>query len=182
MGRERTAIGAAVVVAVVSLFAGRAEAQQVCGYGVPCVVYASPTVTAVPARGPELAPEVDAPVRTRRRWGLVTAGAVMLGAGWALNIGGSALWSIMPTQHDPEYFGLSLIPVIGPFAQLANLGGQDWQIPILLTMGAVQATGLVLAIVGTATTEEVRDAAATAPVVVPYASADGAGASLAMAF
>jgi hypothetical protein len=190
-----------VVVACVAM-TGRAEAQQVCAYGQPCVVvvpqatgyapgptvYAPPTSgyspqasPAVPTLDPELAPRAEPVVRTRPRWRLVAAGAVMLGAAWALNLAGSAIWSIMPTQHDPDYLPWALVPIVGPFAQLANLEGEDWQRPVLALIGGAQIAGLVLAIVGTATRQEVTQSEPEV-FVAPYASTEGAGASVAVTF
>jgi hypothetical protein len=137
-----------------------------------------------PALAPTTAyePPRDAAPRYRRRAGLMVAGAVMLGGMWALNIGGTLLAMSMPVTNwnRTHLFFSSLVPVAGPLAQIA-FRDADWQIPFFVVASAVQLTGLILAIAGTASrvrVEEPEDALA----VLPYASGDGAGLNVLGAF
>jgi hypothetical protein len=133
-------------------------------------------VVDVAARAP-----AAADIETGPDWDVVGIGAAMLAGSWALNVAGSALWSIAPTQHDSDYFAWSLVPVAGPFVQMANLAGNDWQIPILAVAGATQTIGLLVALVGSATQGAPRTQSVNLRAT-PYASADGAGLALAASF
>jgi hypothetical protein len=135
----------------------------------PAPAYAPPEVYEAPP-----APAPEAP-RYRRNVGLMVGGAVMFGGMWALNIGGTLLAMTIPTTNwnRGNLFFSSLVPIGGPLAQIAFRDG-DWQIPFFVAASAVQLTGLILAIVGTASRVPVEEPEETISVV-PYASGEGAG-------
>lgn len=173
---------------------------------------AAPTLTLAPApisRAPSSVPtlavvrqgevSLEAP-RTRRRWGLVGAGAGIAIGAYALNVVGSLLWMAIPTGitstdfiaptwngHREELLLWSLVPVVGPLAQIAYAEA-DWHAPLFVAASVLEIAGFVMAIVGTASRERVapRSDRAGAPgatvTVVPYASGTGGGLSLAGSF
>lgn len=142
---------------------------------------ATAVLTPAPASAPavvtpyEAPPRSEAPPRYRRNVGLMVGGAVMFGGMWALNIGGTLLAMTIPTSNwnRSNLFFSSLVPIAGPLAQIAFRDG-DWQIPFFVAASAVQLTGLILAIVGTASRVPVETPEETV-TVLPYASGDGAG-------
>ncbi len=152
-----------------------------------------PTVTVVPQGEASL----EAP-RTRRRWGLVGAGAGIAIGAYALNVVGSLLWMAIPTGvtstdfiaptwngHREELLLWSLVPVVGPLAQIAY-AEEDWQSALFVAASALEIAGFVMAIVGTASRVPGAPRRAAPPgatvTVVPYASETSGGLSLAGSF
>lgn len=130
------------------------------------------------------------PTRTRRRWGLVATGAGLLLGGYALSISGalSGVTTTAGVGGRDEQEAWSFVPIIGPLVGMVD-AGDDFQVPVLLAAFALEAAGLVMAIVGTASRVAVRprpgrdERSPTQSVsVVPYASGTGAGIAIGGAF
>ncbi len=92
---------------------------------------------------------------SRPNLGLIISGAVLLGAGWIGNIIPGLFAGIGSSSSDWNAFrGTSVIPVLGPWIQLAvkptSFRNDDWG-GWLIVDGALQAAGLALLIIGLAT-------------------------------
>lgn len=122
---------------------------------------------------PTYAPVLDTAPRTRPVWRAVGIGAGMLGASWALNVVGSGLWMLAPSSwnRDGEFFYWSLVPLVGPWAQMGSMTDPSWQTPLLALDGLVQLAGFVTAIVGQCAHETVEPRATEGSLaVVPLLS------------
>jgi hypothetical protein len=150
------------------------------------------------------APEPTAPTpapasieETRTNWALIAPGIGMLAGGYVLNLvtgllgGVHVCFNIGVTSCDPPpptswsaFNAWSVVPVIGPWAQLAAfpeaLGDNPGWIAWLVTMGALEAAGLTLLIVGLATPQPSRRRDALS--VLPSVRGDGAGLTVLGAF
>ncbi len=141
------------------------------------------------------APLESAP-HQRPLWRAVAAGAGLLGGAWALNVVGSGLWMLAPTGvasadllvptwngHAAAFFDWSLVPIVGPFAQMAYVDHPEWQLPLLAIDGLLQIAGLVTAIVGQVSRETVtRDDDGPQISVVPAVSAQSLGLNVTGSF
>lgn len=203
----RTLLGAAALFACLTLSAtASAQATESCPQP-PCMVLVpqpAPTtgtataqiyVQPAPAPGPiAVAPPPEPVVRYRMRVGMVVAGAVMLGAGWLVNVLVGSVVGLIGSASGSEtlvdYFGWSLIPIIGPWAQLGyfNLDTDTGLLAYHVVLGVVQTLGFVLALVGTIDQEEIVEASyvdlgsGMQLSVLPYASQGGGGLGATLTF
>ncbi|MGZ3429681.1 MAG: hypothetical protein ACXVCV_23685 [Polyangia bacterium] len=85
---------------------------------------------------------VDGPPLEEKRWGLFTAGVIMLSVGWGANL----------TAGIPTGEWRLDVPLIGPLLEIERLGGGDSIVGfidlMLVTDAAVQIGGLVMMIAG----------------------------------
>lgn len=126
--------------------------------------------------------------------GLIISGAVLLGVGWISNfiVGLPAGDDLFSGGARPEWEAFrysSLIPVVGPWVQLAvkptAFSQDDWAIWLIFN-GLMQATGTALLVAGIATSGDDGGSAdsGTGPqlVVVPNVGRDHAGLTVAGSF
>jgi hypothetical protein len=131
----------------------------------------------------------------RTNWALVAPGIPILGAGYVLNVitgllGGVCVnwgWGSCPSDEPWGAFRIwSLVPIVGPWAQLAalpaNLGDNPGWIAWQVAMGALQITGLALLVIGLATPVRVVRPAQPYVALEPVVGPDMAGLSLRGAF
>src|SRR5262249_45956360 len=126
----------------------------------------------------------DAP-RTRPVWRAVGIGAAIFGASWALNVVGSGLWMLAPESwnRSGDFFYWSLVPLVGPWAQMGSMTEPSWQTPVLAIDGLLQLAGFITAIIGQSTRETVvtRDTAPTF-ALIPTVSSSTVGLAMAGTF
>ncbi len=78
----------------------------------------------------------------QRMWGMFTAGATMAGLFWLI----SGAVGAQTGSYE------LLVPVVGPFVEMRRFTGRDWIVNIPLAMtGFIEASGVVMMIVGAAT-------------------------------
>jgi hypothetical protein len=154
-GLGRAALCALLLVAAFAFFSPAAEAQVVVvtpnGYGyAPTTSDQLAPPPSAQLAAPELVAEADAP-RTRANGGLILGGAISLGIGYVSNAIGSTLWSlnraIQGIPNTDEFFVFGLVPVVGPWAQLA-FSFDDTERALLIVSGVAQAAGLTMLIAG----------------------------------
>lgn len=117
----------------------------------------------------------------RAQTDLMIAGSAMLGGAWLVNIGASGPGALA-LAGDPasgargdDYFAWSFVPLVGPVAQMFQLGDEHWAIPLLAIVEAVEIVGLVLALVGTVGEDVVLLEPVANLRVLPWAGAGDAG-------
>lgn len=162
------------------------------GYGAPVAVAPAP-----PACPPELVCQMGPDGRlhgyrtvTRHHvnGGLLGGGIGMFAGAYVLNIFGTLLGTLaisVSSGGDPgSYLGWGFVPIVGPIAQMFYVGGNDWMIPILAVIEAVEVGGLIMAIFGQIGSEEEELEMVTGVDwrVMPYASPDGAGLGASLRF
>jgi hypothetical protein len=124
----------------------------------------------------------------RMQSGLIIAGSVMLGAAWAVNIVGSVFGSLALAVDTTsgtragDYLGWSFVPLVGPIAQMFQLGDEHWAITILALIEAVEVVGVVLAALGTVGEDVVVLEPVAGLRVLPWAGAEGGGALISGSF
>lgn len=202
----RTLVGVALF-ACLALSSATASAQATaecpqppCMVLVPQPASGSGTATAqiyvqpAPAPAPMVMPPPEPVVRYRMRVGMVVSGAVMLGAGWLVNVlVGSVVGLIGRAAGSAElvdYFGWSLVPILGPWAQLGyfNLDSDPGLLAYHILLGVVQTLGFVLALVGTIDQEEIVEASyvdlgsGMQLSVLPFASQQSGGLAATLRF
>jgi len=117
----------------------------------------------------------------RAQTDLIIVGGATLGGVWLLNIGASAPGALS-LANDPasgargdDYFAWSFVPLVGPVAQMFQLGDEHWAIPLLAIVEAVEVVGLILAVLGTVGEDVVLLEPVANLVLVPWADANGGG-------
>ena len=223
--KSRIALVAAVAVACLSV-SGLAQAQTSTGCPPeqqPCMVLVpepapapapapAPTASAQiivstpsPAPAPVVVPASagmappplqEERVTTRPIWGMVIPGAILLGAGWLVNVFVGSIVGLIGgglggSDAAVDYFGFSLIPIIGPFAQLAyfDFERDSTLLGYHIVLGLIQTLGFSLALIGTILEQEVReplyvelDDQGTSLSFMPYASPQAAGLGATLTF
>jgi hypothetical protein len=133
----------------------------------------APAATAHTALSSTTGGEAPTP-ETRPILGLVIAGPVVLGVTWLATIAGTAALS----DGDGEPIGYSAIPLAGPWIMIGALDTGSYT-PALVVSGILQASGVVMTILGVAIRTEEPAAHAEGARrrfgVAPFASHDGAG-------
>lgn len=159
-------------------------------YGTPTpppMTYAPPVPTCTPSADIVCQPGPDGMMHTYRRTtthrvngGLLGGGIGMFVGAYALNIVGSLLGllaiSFDTTAQPGNYIGFAFVPIVGPIAQMFFIGGNEWQIPILAIIEALEIGGLLMAIFGQIGSDEESLELVAGLEVLPWASHDGAGA------
>jgi hypothetical protein len=115
--------------------------------------YAQPTYQQQPSQQPTY--QQQPRVETRRMIGLIVAGGITLGASWVGNILVSAFAGVGSVDEElwEPFRGYGLIPVVGPWVQLATKPtpyDQDSWGGWLIGNGLLQAGGLTMLILGIA--------------------------------
>lgn len=132
---------------------------------------------------------------SRLRWGMIGPGIGLIVGGWFGNwITGVVGLAIMASDDNPDagrYFGWSWVPWVGPFVNAGYFAGTryDGVFGMHLLWGVLQATGLVLCILGTVLPEEEvtyeyvlgDDPNGPRLSVLPWASDTGAGLTASIA-
>lgn len=163
---------------------GYGQPQQ--GYGQPQPYYGQPQQPYAQPQPYAQQPQPQPRTVTRPQIGLIVSGAVMLGVSWLIHgavVSPFAGWSIdRGYQAGWESFrGLGLIPVAGPWIQLATKPtgfSEDGWAPYLVLDGLLQTAGLVMLVLGaTIQTEHTVYAALEESgfAILPTAGEDGAG-------
>jgi hypothetical protein len=117
----------------------------------------------------------------RQQTDLMIIGGVMLGGAWLLNIGASIPGSILLSEDTTsgtrggDYLGWSFVPLVGPVAQMFQVGDEHWAILILAAVEATEIVGVVVAALGTLGEDVVVLEPVAGVSVVPWASGDGGG-------
>lgn len=206
-------LAALVVFALTALAHAPPTQAQECPPGQTCLIVveqpAPPVATPPPATaqvpgaialppgygGVAPPPQPIETTRSRAQWRVVIPGAIMLGVGWIFNwlgaiplgvghsFGGSGF-------NFERYFGWSFVPVLGPWANAAAFepDREPGSFAYHLVLGLVQATGLLMAILGTVITEEVTvtryalDDEGRELELTPLASPQLAGAAARLSF
>ena len=156
----------------------------------------APVVVASPGAGMAPPPMQEETVTTRPIWGMVIPGAILLGAGWVVNVFVGSIVGLIGgglggSDAAVDYFGFSLIPIIGPFAQIAyfDFDRESGLLGYHIVLGLIQTLGFSLALIGTILQQEVReplyvelDDQGTSLSFMPYASPQAAGLGAALTF
>lgn len=158
------------------------------GYVVTQPAYAQPTYVV------QQAPPRQAIERrsSRMRWAMVGPGIGLIIGGWVGNwltgIVGTVDMAFSSSDDGGTYFGWSWIPWVGPYVNAAFYADSpdEGYLAMHLLFGVMQTAGLLLCILGTVLREETvtleyalsDDPEAARLSVLPWASADGAGAML----
>ena len=115
--------------------------------------------------------------------GLVLSGALLLGIPWLVNVGGSALGTLLlPSANQQDFFGWGVVPLVGPLVQMTYTAGADWMIGILAVIEACEVAGLIMAIIGTVGEEAEEEQMISHLHVVPWASPTSGGLSVGARF
>lgn len=109
----------------------------------PPAYYAPPPACAAPCAEHPLLPPAPSRWEERPRYGLLGAGAGVLGGLWMINIITAA--SIPPVDRGATVWPLYL-PLLGPFLEMANVEG--WSRGVLALNGLAQLGGLAMIIAG----------------------------------
>lgn len=151
--------------------------------------YAQPQPYAPAYGAPMGAPHVV----ERANLALIITGSVLLGVSWVSNIftglfAGLELFGSGGSSRWDTFRAMSLVPVAGPWAQLAakptSFDQDDWGTWLIIN-GLLQAGGLTMLIIGIATpSRQTIYARRTGPtfVLAPYATPSAAGLTLAGTF
>ena len=134
--------------------------------------------------GPDGQMHVYQRVTTRRMTrGLVLGGALLLGIPWLVNVGGSALGTlVLPSANRQDFFGWGVVPLVGPLVQMTYTAGEDWMIGILAVIEACEVAGLIMAIIGTVGEDAEEEQMISDLHVVPWASPTSGGLSVGARF
>lgn len=112
---------------------------------------------------------------------LILIGSVMLGGAWLANLGASIPGSILLGQdttsgtRSTDYLGWGFVPVIGPVAQMFQLGDEHWAITLLALTEAIEIIGIVIAALGTVGDDVTLLEPVASIRVSPWATSEGAG-------
>lgn len=156
----------------------------------------APIVVASPGAGMAPPPMQEEQVTTRPIWGMVIPGAILLGAGWVINVFVGSIVGLIGggiggSDAAIDYFGFSLIPIIGPFAQIGyfDFDADSGLLGYHIVLGLIQTLGFSLALIGTILQQEVReplyvelDDQGTSLSFMPYASPQAAGLGATLSF
>ncbi len=159
-------------------------------------VQAQVYVTSTPVQQAAPQPQMVEVTSTRLRTALVIPGAIMLGVSWVINVLVGSIVGLVGRSFGDEnaqnYFGFSLIPILGPFLQLTrfNFDLESGLLAYHVVLGLVQTAGFLMALFGTVFPEETtelryadaeRDEQGPQWAVLPWATQTGGGLSLTVA-